>query len=99
MTTTYDIGDVRRLSVTFTDINDADADPATVTFRMRSPDGTVLVYVYGTDPEVKKTAVGIYYVEHEFAGPGRHVLRWEGAGTIVVAEETEYYIRRSEVPV
>jgi hypothetical protein len=95
MTTSYDIGDKKRFSAAFTDINDAAADPTTVTVRIREPDGTVTAYIYGTDVEVVKSAVGNYYVDVTFDQSGRHQVRWEGVGALVTAEQTEVYVRRT----
>lgn len=96
-TAAYDIGDLRRLSVAFKDINGAAADPTTVTFRMRKPDGTVTTYVFGTDSELVKDSVGNYHVDWTFALAGRHVWRFEGsAGGPVTTEEQDAYTRRKE---
>ena len=95
-TPTHDLGDKRRLTVTFTDINAAAADPTTITFRMLEPDDTQTSYVYGTDPEVVKSATGIYYVDWDVAQAGRHSYRFIGTGTVAQAAEADFYGLRSE---
>jgi len=95
MTTSYDIGDGRRFTATYTDIDGAAADPTTVTVRIREPDGTVTAYVYGTDAEVVKSTTGVYYVDWTFNQTGRHQVRWEGAGDVTTAQQTEVYVRRT----
>lgn len=95
-TTAYDIGDLRRLSVSFTDSAGVAGDPDAVTFTMRSPDGVVTTYVYGTDDELARSAVGAYYVDWAITKAGRHAYRFAGAGTLTAAEADEFYARRNE---
>ena len=95
-TPSYDIGDVRRLAVTFTNLSGANADPTGVSFSIRKPDGTVTAYVYGTDAELVKSATGIYYVDFAVTLSGRHVYRFVGTGAVSTAENGEFYARRNE---
>ena len=95
-TTAFDIGDTRRLTVTFTNLAGANTDPTGVTFTIKKPDGTITTYVYGTDSQLVKSAVGIYYVDYSIALAGRHVYRFAGTGAIVAAENGEIYARRNE---
>ena len=96
-TASYDIGDQRRLTVTFTDINDTAADPTGVTFVMVAPDGTQTSYIYLTDSELVKEGVGVYYVDFAITQRGRHAYRFAGTGAVVAAEAGEFYARRVEV--
>jgi hypothetical protein len=41
----------------------ADADPDDVSVKVRAPDGTETVWVYGTDPEVVRDNVGDYHFD------------------------------------
>lgn len=93
-TSAYDIGDYRRLIGTFTDIAGDAADPTTITFKMREPDGTETSYVYGVDGECVKSSTGVYYVDWSFDQAGRHVARWYGTGVLVASTEKEYYVLR-----
>ena len=86
-TATYDIGDRRRLSISFTDFADAPADPTTVICKVTEPDGVV------ANPTVSNSAVGEYYADHTFTKAGRHQVRFEGTGAVVSAEQTDVYIR------
>ncbi len=92
-TPAYDVGDLRRFQVSFTDVDDAPVDPTSVTVRLREPDGTLMSFVYGTDPEVVRTALGAYEIDLALTQAGRHVLRWEGTGAGQAAEETEFHVR------
>ena len=95
-TPAHDIGDLRRLSVAFTDSGGTAGDPDAVTFTLRTPDGTVTTYTYGTDAELVRSGTGAYYVDWTIAQAGRHVYRFAGAGTLTAAENSEFYARRNE---
>ena len=95
-TAAYDIGDTRRLTVTFTNLAGAAADPTGVTFSIRKPDGTAINYVYLTDAEIVKSGTGVYYVDFAITLPGRHIYRFAGTGAVAAAENGEFYARRNE---
>lgn len=95
-TEAHDIGDLRRLTVTFTNLAGTITDPTAVNFSIRKPDGTATAYVYGTDAELVKSTTGVYYVDFALTLPGRHVYRWVGTGAVETAETGEFYARRNE---
>ena len=78
---TYEIGDrVRiRTSTPFQDAAGTAFDPDVVTFEVRSPGGSTVSYVYGTDDEVTKIATGDYAcdVDVEAAGGWYYHVRGE----------------------
>lgn len=96
MTAVHDTGDLRRLTVTFTNLAGTVTDPTGVTFTIRKPDGTVTSYVYPTDAVLVKSTTGVYYVDYAITLPGRHVYRWVGTGAVETAETGEFYARRNE---
>ena len=89
----YNIGDVARLSVLFTDVNGAPADPTTVTLTVWSPDNTQNVYTDATTPTVVRTSTGAYYLDLPLtqAGPNAYapayIYRWTGTGVLMAVEE------------
>lgn len=95
--TIYDVGDGRRLTATFRDINGQLADPTTVTFRMTTPDGATTEYGYGVDAELVRDSLGVYRVDWTVTQPGRHHYRWAGDGDVVVAEETSFTVRETNI--
>lgn len=95
-TPSYDIGDTRRLTATFTNLAGTETDPSTVTFKIKLPDGTVTTYVYGTDAELVRSGAGVYYVDYSITQAGRYSYRFEGTGTVATAENSEFYARRNE---
>ncbi len=94
MTCSFDIGDSRRFSVAFTDVDGIAADPTGISFKLVEPDGTETNYVYVTDAELVKDSTGNYHVDITFSQPGRHIIRFNGTGDVVSAEQSEVYIRR-----
>ena len=58
-------GDVVRLTIAVTDPDDGTTavDPAALTVTTLAPDGTKVAYVYGTDAELVRSAVGSYYID------------------------------------
>lgn len=94
----YDVGDKRRLTVTFYNLSSAKTDPTGITFKMHEPDKTVTSYIYGTDAELLKSSgstAGEYYVDWTVGQEGRHTFRFEGTGALVAAAESTFLARRS----
>ncbi len=92
-TDAFDIGDLVRRTATFT-VDGVATDPTAVTYRMTAPDGTVTVYVYGTDAELVKESAGVFHVDWTVAKPGRHFDRFEGTGAAHGAVDGEFWARR-----
>ena len=91
VTNAHDIGDSRRLQVTFTDVADAVADPTTIALNIKAPDGTLTTKAIG---DLTKVSTGIFYYDHTFTSAGRHVINWTAAGAVITAAESEIYIRK-----
>lgn len=83
----FDLGDLMRVTATFTDENDAAVDPDTVTFSVLHDDDEAAVYVYDTDPEVVKESVGVYYVDVSLNASGYWRARVASTGDGQAAEE------------
>ena len=77
------VGDVRRLTGTFTDPLNSDAaiDPTVVKLTVRHGDGTTATYVYGTDAIVVKDSTGVYHADVELTVVGAFAYRWWSTGT------------------
>lgn len=93
----YDKGDIARVTGTFTNSAGAAIDPTTVTFKYRVPAGTITTLVYGTDPGLIKSAVGVYYVDISASTSGKYICRFESTGTGQAAEETEFLVEGSQL--
>lgn len=97
MSTTYDVGDRRKLSVIIRDEEGLPADPGFLEFSIREPDGDITSYQYGINSELIRTGVGIYFVYWDCAKNGLHRWRFEAGGNVVVAEQTTFAVRPPSV--
>ncbi len=93
----YMIGEVVRCTAAFTTPNGTPVEPASVTFRMRKPDGTTTVYIYGTDAELLRDDVGEYRVDFPATLAGRYHYRFESGGTYQAAAERGFRVQASRV--
>lgn len=92
----YDIGDTVKLQATIRRASDeTPVDPTTVTFKMKEPDATTTIYVYGTHAEVVREGTGVYYVQWPIDQWGRHSYRFEATGNVRTAEETVFNVNKS----
>lgn len=89
---TYDIGDQVRLTSNLTNLSGTLTDPTTVTLRVRKPDGVATDYTYAGGA-VTKSSTGVYYRDVDIDQAGEWNYRWSGTGTLVVAEEGQFYVR------
>jgi hypothetical protein len=95
-TSTYDIGDARRLAVAFTNSAGAATDPTVITFKLLKPDGTSVSLTYGVDGALIKDSTGNYHTDYLITLPGRHTYRWLGVGAIAAAENGEFYALKDQ---
>lgn len=101
MASLYDLGEGVYVRASFTDPATGDpSDPTTVTLRVLAPSqaaGVPTVYVYGTDPEVQKTATGEYRALLVAGETGLWQYRWEGENVAPAILEGTYIVRRTEL--
>jgi hypothetical protein len=91
----YDLGDVARVSVEFTDIlTGAFVDPSQVRVKVYSPALVISTFTHPT-AEIVKDAVGKYRTDILLDKPGKWIVRWEGKTTNRAAEETTIVARES----
>lgn len=94
----FDVGDLVRADVTFTNSAGNVADPTTVSVIYTSPSGTTTTKTYITDSEVVKDSTGKYHIDITIDEAGMWYYRWEGTGTLVAAVESFIAVRRNRVP-
>lgn len=82
----YQQGDTVRLIGAFTDLNNAPADPDTVTLRVLPPTGVAVSYTYAL-AEVTKDDVGRYHYDLPLTFSGEWLYRWVGTGAVAAATE------------
>jgi hypothetical protein len=95
MATTYDEGQLVRISGTFKDFAGALHDPTTVKVRWQKPDGTITIKTYVTDAEVVRDSIGAYRADIDANTQGTWKYRWEATGTGQAAKEEEFFVRAS----
>lgn len=95
MANTYDKGDLVRVTATWTDPLNSDAaiDPSTVAIDVTTPSGTTTPYVYGTDAEVKRDSIGIYYMDLSLTEEGTWKYRWYSTGAAQAAEQAKIFAK------
>lgn len=71
---------------------DAYVDPASVTFKVRAPNGTTTTYVYGTDAQLVKESVGHYRADVNADQAGQWTFRFESGGTYQDADEATFTV-------
>lgn len=91
----YDIGDEVTLTGVFTDTASALADPTTITFRLRTPDGGSTSLVYGTDAALTRSTTGTYIVNWLTSAPGDYFYRYVGTGNVKSAGERQFRVKGS----
>lgn len=96
MSDAYVVGNMVRVSVTFTDETDAAVDPEGVTLAYKQPGGTATTLTYGTDEEIVRDNVGQYHALLTLAA-GAWYYRWAGTGDGAAAGEGAFDMTASQV--
>lgn len=96
MANTYDIGDVVRLTATFTDTGGTAADPSSVKFYYEDPSGNFSTET--STGNIVNSAVGTYYVDLTLDESGVWEYRVSSTGTIQASEEGYFVARARRVP-
>lgn len=93
----YQVGDVARLTATFTDSEGTATDPTTVTCYVKRryqmvPETRTYTYPDG----VEKDATGSYHLDVVPDATGIWDYRWVATGAVVAAEEGAFNVPHSE---
>lgn len=88
------VGDLVKLTGTFTDPDNADApiDPTAVFLAFTSPSGTTTTYTYGTDAELVKASTGVYTANVDGTEAGKWRYRWYSTGTAQASEPGSFIV-------
>ena len=87
MPNTYDVGDEVRVTGTLTNSSSTNTDPGALTVKYKNPAGTVTTKVYDTDPEVVRSATGIYYIDITVDAAGYWFYRFASSTSGVASAE------------
>lgn len=91
--TTYDKGDLVRVSGAFANSSGTAIDPTVVRFSFTNPGGTTTSYVYPTDVQLVKDSTGNYHVDIDAATVGTWLYRFYSTGTGQAAAEGEFFVK------
>ena len=95
----YDVGDMVRMSSTFTDTGGVKADPTTVTFVYTTPDGTDLVNTRtststGLVDSIHRLSTGVYFRDAVIgSSSGAYWYRYSSTGTVTAMDEATFRVR------
>lgn len=92
----YDVGDLVRVSSTFTDATGTVADPAAVTASYRAPGGTETDLIYGVDAELVRDSAGVYHMDISAGEAGTWVYRFASTGSGQAAAEGSFFVQPTE---
>lgn len=94
----YTFGDQPRLSIAFTDPDNADAayDPTGVVLTVWKPDDAdaspSISYVHGTDAQLVKDSVGNYHADIDADTAGTWSYHFQGTGTGKAADRKSFEV-------
>ena len=103
MPSTYDIGDVIRVTGTFTDTGGTVGDPTTVNFLYDTPTSTAPSTATRTSTAagvvggIAKESTGVYYVDMTATGRGLYETRFTSTGSLAASGESWFSIRPRRV--
>lgn len=80
MANNYDVGDLARITASFTDPGGAYVDPTEVYCTYTDPSGNSTTLHYGVDAALVKSAVGQYYVDVNVDESGTWMYHWYSTG-------------------
>lgn len=87
------VGDIRRVSVAFTNSAGAAADPTAVKLHVRKPfSAEATAYTYGVGGTVVKDGTGAYHADLSLDTASTWRYEWEGTGAVEAAEEGSFYV-------
>lgn len=89
----FDIGDLARLQATFTNTAGTAINPTGVSFVIVDGAGDLTTYVYDTDPEVVRSATGVYYVDWPVETNGIHKWKFVSTGSGAAAQSGQFVAR------
>lgn len=86
------IGDVRRVSVAFTNLAGAAADPTAVLLYVKKPGVGYTTYTYGVDVSVVKDSTGNYHADLTLDTVGMWLFEWAGTGVVTANEGGQFRV-------
>ena len=103
MGSTYDIGDLVRITGTFTDTGGTVGDPTTVNFLYDTPTSTAPTTATRTSTstgsvgDIYRLSTGVYYYDVSSTGQGLYETRFTSTGTLAASGESWFSVRPQRV--
>jgi hypothetical protein len=100
MANVYTLGELVRLTATFTDPFNSDLtiDPEEVSALLRKPSGVEATYLYGTDPALKRLSRGVYYLEVSANQTGTWYYQFLSSGEGQAADDDSFTVSETQIP-
>jgi hypothetical protein len=100
MANVYTLGELVRLTATFTDPFNSDVtiDPDEVRALLRKPSGAEVTYVYGTDTALKRLSRGVYYLETSANQVGTWYYQFWSVGDGQATDDDSFEVLDSDIP-
>jgi hypothetical protein len=92
MSNSHDIGDLVRISGTFTTMGGGYVDPSTVVVAVQLPSGTTTTYTYLTDAALVRDSTGHYHVDVTVTATGTWIYTWTSTGTGQAVESGSFIV-------
>lgn len=92
----FALGQLVKITASFTDEDGNAADPGSVFCEIKTPAGVVTSYEYNSDPEVVKDSTGIYHLKLDCDVVGFWRWRWYSTGLVQAANEGTLHVKASE---
>ena len=92
----YQVGDLVTLSASW-DFFGTPTDPTGITFQTKDPNGNVLSYTFGSNPNVTRYETGVYLCTVTVGLSGLWNWRAQGTGAIQKNNQDELYRRPERV--
>lgn len=100
MANAYTLGELVRLTATFTDPfnSSVTVDPDEVRALLRKPSGVETTYIYGADSALKRLSRGVYYLETSANQTGTWYYQFWSTGEGQAADDDSFTVSESLIP-
>ena len=86
------VGDMRRITASFTDIDGDPIDSSGLTISIENPSGDTTAYVYGVDEEVIRDSLGVYHIDTLLDEAGIWRYNVTSTGAVAAVEEGSFNV-------
>lgn len=91
----YTLGEVVHMTLTVKNDSAQLIDPSALTFKLITPNGSMVTYVYLTNPQLVRDSLGTFHVDYKTTIAGVFQYRFESTGTGEGAAEGQFEVAPS----